>query len=298
MISALLYNTVFLMPIGQPVLIYFIISICLLAILIVLCFTLLLKRRKSDKLTIRTYSTRISELGKSINTLIRNANTDIFLFDEQNKILYKYDGVNFVRDDVTQRGLERQIHPDDLDQYCKDYSDIINHVIDTVVSNLRIYNQEINKFEQFEHIVNPIEYSDDGKVTKYIYSRRNVTAENMKKAEQTMKDVNMHLALRFGELLSWQYNPDERISRFLDGNYNEYTLTDEELLDCLDLYSRDTYKLYLQKLITNQLCEQTIEFVIKLPSDLEYKKYKVIAMSYFDAMEPTTISGVWKASDK
>lgn len=297
MISFLLYNVYLFVPSLDPVFIYFATILCLLIILIGLGFALLLKRQKRDKLTLQSYLVRIAELNKAVNSLIRTSNKDVFIYDEQAGILYKYDGVDFIRDDITLHGLEKNMHPDDLEQYCKDYSDIINNVKETTVSFIRIYNPDLNKFEQFEYVVCPIERAANGKVIKYIYSRRNISEENCEKAKQTTQSINMHLALRSGGLLNWQFNIDERTSKFLDGNYKEYVLTDEVLLACIDISYRDTYKLFLQQLITNQLSEQSEMLLVKMPNDAEYKKYTITAMAYFDAIDPVIISGVWKKQD-
>ena len=297
MISFLLHNAVFFVPTLDSVFIYFIFLLLLFIILFSLGFVFVLKKQKCNRLVLQGYSMRIAELNKAVKALILSASTEVFLFDEQKKQLYKFDGAEFQLSDTSLHDIESQIHPDDSDQYCKDYSDIINNVKESGVSYIRLYNNDSNQFDQFEYIINPIERDSEGIVTKYIFTRKNISKENTEKAKQTMQSVTMHLALRCGNLLNWQYNIEERVSKFLDGNYNEYTLTDEELLVCIDTPYRDTYKLFLQRLITNQLSEQSETLPIRMPGDDEYKKYTITAMAYFDSVDPVAISGVWKIED-
>ena len=294
MMSALLCKSMLSVLFVQPIDIWLMAIICVLIVLIIIEFIYFIRQKKHDKQKLKENALRISDFNKSLDALIVNTTMEVYLFDKEDKKLYKYDGADFVRDNSSLNDIETQVHPDDLEQYCNDYSDIINGVKDTVVSRLRIYNEKTNSFELFEHIVKPVKRTNQGKVTNYLYTRKNISQENLKARQQTMVNINMHLALRYGGIISWHYDVENQSHKFFDGDFKEHILSEDELIACIEPLHRDNYKLFIKRLISNQLSEQAEVLSVKLPINKDYKEYTIAAMAYFDTIEPVTILGVWK----
>ena len=135
----------------------------LVIIALVLCFLFANKVREAHHKNTQMEN-RITELNKSITSLIRDSNIDVYMFDETKKELYKFVDGDYKPAGFELDQIEDRIHPDDANQYLKDYSDIIYGRKDSVVSMIRIYNPVSKRFEEYEHVISPLKYDSDGKI--------------------------------------------------------------------------------------------------------------------------------------
>ena len=225
---------------------------------------------------------------------IRDSDIDVYMFDEIGKELYKFADGDYQSAGFELEDIESKIHPDDMEQYCKDYSDMINNVKETVVSRVRIYNNELKKFEEFEHIVNPIKRNAQGIVTKYLYTKHNRTAFKEDLLKQNELKVTMHLALKAGQMMRWSYDVDTKISKMTDKDDTVFAMCEEEFIHLISPQYQTKYLDFINELTTNQLRELSIELEFKRRKNAKYNLYQLTAICYYDTDTPLTIYGIWQ----
>ena len=201
------------------------------------------------------------------------------MFDETTNSLYKFEDGDYKPADIELKEIEERIHPDDFEPYYKNYSDVINGVRDTVVSTIRIYNPILKDFEVFEHIINPIKRDKNGIVTKYMYTKRNVSKANKAEIKQQELSINAHLALRLGGMLRWNYDADSKLSGIINENNAKTTFTEGDLQSLFMPEDRDKFILYIYELTTELFSEKTINLNVKLPEHEYFVNYNITAIA-------------------
>ncbi len=256
-------------------------------------FVLRSKIRRAVEKVKRT-DDRNLELGKSLSTLFKDADFDVYLQDDENKKLYVLDDGEYKLIEESTQYFEDLIHPDDLALHKKNYAEIISGSKDTVVSSFRMFNPELQKYEYFEHVISPIQHNEKGVVTKFIFTKRNCTEVNETIANQSELINNLHLALRSGKLLRWSYDIKEMVSKIVDENDIEYEFIGKDNINQVAPEDRERFTNYLYDLAKDKDAEKSIEARIKHPDGSHYVSYEVTAMAYFEDEVPTAIYGVWK----
>lgn len=250
-----------------------------------------LKKAKAEK---DLYDVRISELNKSITSLIRDSHIDVYVYDELKKELYQFSDGEFKVAGFELVDIERRIHPDDANQYYNDYSDIIYGRKESLVSLVRIYNPETKRFEEYEHVINALKYDSEGKATRYMYTKRNTTQLIEEDIEKNRIAVNMHLALRGGNLMSWSFDTDNKMNKVITANNEELNFHIDEFRPLIHLDDREKFDLLLSSFIEHQLTEQQLELRVALLNPDSYTRYLITAMSFSHNNHPLMIFGVWK----
>ncbi len=185
------------------------------------------KKSLSDKKS--EENEHIQYLIKTIKLLAKDSYIDIFMFDEYERIIYVFENDRFIKTDLNFSELERNMHPDDKQRYYEDYADITNCRKDTVLSLTRIYDQKEKKYKHYEFVIVPVRKDAEGKVSRYIYSRKDVTKsrELLDIRERNIKSFN--LALKSAKLIRWQYDYEHRKLKFINSDYKEYEVRFEEI---------------------------------------------------------------------
>ena len=246
----------------------------LVIVALIFCFLFANKTREAIQQNVQMEN-RITELNKSVASLIRDSNIDVYMYDEIKKELYKFVDGDYKSAGFELDEIEDRIHPDDADQYLKDYSDVIYGRKDSVVSVIRIYNPSSKRFEEFEHIISPLKFDNDGKVIKYVYTKRNTTLQKEKDIERNKTMVNMHLALRGGDLMSWSYDTENKINKLILENNVEMEFHGDEFLQLLMPEEQDKFNLFISDLINHHPSEQQLCINLKLPNCESYIPFRI-----------------------
>jgi len=212
-------------------------------------------------------------LNAAINLINKKNDVEIFMFDQEKQILYSLDVDQFIPTDIDLSNIEEAIHPDDLKRYRCEYDSVINGVIDECVSKLRIFNSKLNIYEYFTHVIRPIKKLD-GKVTHYIYSRRNDTHVRRLVEEKEGIIDTLNLALKTAKIYRWLYKYESKELFILDHEMNESIIDISEYSSVF--HTQDEYLQFLY-FVENKEEDTGGQFVLelKLPSSDIYKPYHI-----------------------
>lgn len=270
-----------------------VITLCIIAIL----FSAINKYRNKSA-EVSGLENRINDLNKSITALIRDSGIDVYMYDENEKELYKFIDGDYKPAGFELEDIEKKIHPDDLDHYNKEYSDVINNVRDTVISTLRIYNSETKTFDTFEHIISPIKRNAQGIVTRYLYTKRNITQCKEDDLKQKSAMLDLHLALKSGNMMKWKYNINSRTNILTDANEQEILFTEADYFSLFKPEDYDVFMEFIQNMTENHTSEFTVNFNIKLPETDEFTNFTATGVSWVEEDNEIYILGVWKNMDE
>ncbi len=171
------------------------------------------------------------ELIHSVNLLIQNGSTEILMFDENTRQLSILRNGTFTPTTINLSEVEKMIHPEDVEQYKKDYQAVINGDVEMVVSRLRIFNKEADKYFYYEHVIIPAEKDENGRVNRFYYSRRDETQrmEELRYKEETINSFTM--AMKSTGLIRWNYDPKKEVVRLIYSDLSEAEFTKDEALE-------------------------------------------------------------------
>lgn len=214
-----------------------------------------------------------SNLNTTIHLINKKNDVEIFMFDEIEKKHYLFVVDKFVPSNLDLCQLEKMIHPDDMERYKREYNSIINGELDECLSTLRIFNVETSKYDYFTHVIKPIK-KRGGKVTHYIYSRRNETDVRELIAEKESIIKTLNLALKTAKIFRWvnYYGSYELL--VVDHEMNEYTISIDKYSSTF--HSEDDYIKYVEFVdnISSRQGEQLI-LSLKLPFSDSYRPYQI-----------------------
>ncbi len=250
------------------------------------------KMRISDGKIAMAYK-HIHTLNRSVVISLNSTNTKIFMREVLTDQLYVFVDGNYEPTDLSSNIIEKDIHPDDLRQYCLDYSDFINGVVDNVVSKMRIYDHLKQSYGYYEFVVTAVEKDSNGKVIKYIFTRRDETAEKELIAKQR-EDINsLKLAIRSGKLLRWYFNPQTKESRLIDENNIEIVFYPNLPGNQLNEENRTSLIEYVNKIINGEFDSNEV-VVIQANKDGSEVIYEISGSIEYDAEQRPMFYGIWK----
>lgn len=272
--------------------ILFIITIALLLMVGYVTFLLYQKLKKANR-KIKENDIRIYELNNSVNALIKNSDIGVFMHDEEIKQLYVFDNGCYKPASFDLQSMEERIHPDDIDEYCRCYSDMFNGVKDSFVINIRIYNNKLKKFEEFEHVVNPINRDIHGKIQKYLYVSKNKSRQINEYIRQSELMINQNLMMHLNKLLRWSYDITNRINKLIDDNGSVFIYCQEEFIDYIAPDDKERFVGFISNLTQGYLKEAVVVIKVKLNNRSNYSRYKIIAQPFCIDQKPYAIYGIW-----
>ena len=236
---------------------------------------------------------RIIELNRSISALLKDSDIDVYMFDEINRRLYIFRDGDYRPAGLDIAQMSLTIHPDDRDDFVRDYKEILSGTTDKVISRLRMFNPELGKYEYFEHIVTPVKKNASGIVVKFIFTKRNCTAQSEDLVNKNEIIHNMRLAIKAGRLLRWTYDIRKHSGRIIDDNNTEYVYSGNNNLNFILPRERYDFTRFINRLITKRSDESSIELNIRLDEG-EYVLYELTAMVDYDNDEPKALYGILK----
>ena len=198
----------------------------------ILLFFIILQRIKMSKTKSAMESSRdvIDELMKSVAILNQRSNIDIYLCEyTDNKKFYVLSEGKFVLSDIDLEKAFENTHPEDYVKAKKDFGKMLSGTISEVKSAVRILYPDLNKYRHFEYIAYPLKKDSNGRITRFIYSRRDITDQKEHEQKQNEDITKLNLAIKSGNFLRWEYKLQEKVHIIIDSNGNEILYTINEL---------------------------------------------------------------------
>ena len=232
------------------------------------------------------------ELVFAINLLLKNSDTDILMYDEITHQLYILINGEFTIAKEDFEDLKSRIHQDDFEQWKVDYFNIITAKVDFVTTKLRVFNQQTQSYDYFEYTVTHAEKNQDGKVARFYYSRRNITAlmQDIRKKERVISSFN--LAMSSANIIRWRLHIKDKTVKLNFSDGKELLFDTQYLLGVVDLSDKEIIKKYILESI-NGIQQSDIIIKGKYDNYVDYRICKISSLIQRDIDgKPENIYGV------
>ncbi|MGL5894162.1 MAG: ATP-binding protein [Bacteroidales bacterium] len=215
-------------------------------------------------------------LYATIHLMNRKNDIEVFMYDEVLNIHYTFVDNSFTPSQVDLKYLESCIHPDDRERYLKEYESVISGDCEECISSLRIYNPKLDKYEYFSHVITPIS-KKDGRVTKFIYSRRRESAVSEIVMEKENVIETLKLALKSAKIFRWVNHCETNQLVIIDHEMKEASFTIDSS-GGLFLSDQDvkSFNLFIEQLHNNEVDPIVID--LKLPNSDSFIPCQIIGL--------------------
>ena len=250
------------------------------ALLSFFVFILLRIRIKKATTKIKASNARIMNLNQLTNILIGESEIDIFLYDIREDLLYVLKNGDFKEYSFSLRDIEAMINPDDRGRYDKCFEDVLSGTRDKATCSLRIYNNKINRFVDYEYVVTG-QKDDEGNICKLLYSRRNETRQRKLLRRQDETILNLDLALQSAKLIRWRFDFINDVIKIVDYQSNRWTYLESEWVELIAPNSRALYEDFISKVLQ----DRDVDFVtifVKLPDSDTYQPFELTAVARYN----------------
>ena len=170
---------------------YFELTLLILLILVIVVFYIVISTfRGKIKRTIE----RNRNMYLAAETLLTESSINIFMYDAKDDTLYFLMNGEFVKSKLSVDKLETTVHPDDKHRHnlqksllsCGKLNSLNNY-------QLRIYDPKMDSYVQCEYTIRVIDTYRDGRASKYLFSKKNITAQQEMVASNRVKNINAEL---------------------------------------------------------------------------------------------------------
>ncbi|MGL4518611.1 MAG: ATP-binding protein [Phocaeicola sp.] len=255
---------------------YIIISLLLICLLLVYIIQLKQKIKERD-FALQIKHRDCSSLHTTLGLMAEKIEVQFFMYDEVNRKHYKYANNQFIPSSFSLEESEKLIHPEDIEQYKQDYSNIITGATDECISRVRIYNNEQKAYENFKNVVRPIKKSN-GKVTHYVYIQQNETEYKHLIHKQKELIESLYMALKSAKIVRWVRDEEKKIITFTDSNTNETIFS---FNDMKNLFQREEEYAQFEEFIKNLSSEETNSIILplRLTENENHKLQEICALA-------------------
>ena len=266
---------------------YLILFIVIVVLNIILCFSYVLNKRvKSTTLEIRF-------LTKALNLINGKANTEIFLLDNNLNEIYVLNDGKYEKSGIDPFTTQYRVHPDDIKKYLQSYITGEKIINDETILNLRVFEENDQKYHYYEYVILPIK-KEDNVPLKYLYSRREETAQKELISNQKELITRFNMALNSGKLMRWEYDLVSLKSKIVDLEDNEYIFFGKEGIERIHPDDLINFQQFLKKAIKRDT-SSSIVIRVKTLGGNYFTSFEITSKTRFDENKKAiAIYGIWR----
>ncbi|MGL4851828.1 MAG: ATP-binding protein [Phocaeicola sp.] len=261
-------------PLCTTNILYGTLALLLLLLFLLLLYILQLQRKvKKRNQQLEIQHIECSSIHATLGMMAKKIETEAFMFDEVNKTHYKYINNQFVPTQLVLAEVEKQIHPDDLEQYKIDYHNVVNGIVDECISHIRVYNSEKQQYEDFKNVIMPIK-KHNGKVTRYVYIQRNETEYRTQIRKQKELIESLRMAVKSAQIVRWVRDEQSHTLLLTDSEMNERAFSIDE---SREFFATETDYNRFEEFL-NRLSEEEITTIVlpcKMAGSKSYKPHEI-----------------------
>ena len=165
-----------------------------------------------------------------------------------------------------------------------------------MTAHLRVFRPQEKKYFYYEYVLKPIKKEYNGKVYRFIFSRKDETERQEKMNEQKEMIQSFDLALRSANLIRWSFNLKTNHLNLTDAHQNKMILSETEINNCVhpaDKKAFDNQMISVQ--LGNTMNNNILIFRLKIYNDNEFKPYEISSsIKYDNEYNPIAIYGIIK----
>ncbi|MGL5682193.1 MAG: ATP-binding protein [Marinifilaceae bacterium] len=205
----------------------------LILCILLLCITLLLIAAclhiSNLKQKLQYARIQMLELQDCIDMLIKESYLNIFMYDSEKDKVYELKNGEFRKTDINFQHSIKLVHPEDREKYLHKYRNQVSISKEKTTINIRVFENELQRYCDYEYIFNPLQWDENGNVIRYIYSRRNETKQRETLRKQKEIIDNLNLSLHAANLLLWEYDMINNVGQINGASQLQFNLTDKEI---------------------------------------------------------------------
>ncbi len=267
------------------------ISAILIVVITIISLSLFVRKYKKK-------ATAAIEKAKQFNAILtvlnKKANTEVYLFDFDADTIQLVDDGELTAVPRKEFDMNNRLHPDDLERYRKERILGREGQLNESITHYRMLNPETNDYNDYEFVITAVDYNSSGKVSKFMFSKRDITEQmNLLREKENTID-SMKFSMSTVKFLYWKLDVATQIVQGVDNNFEPIQIP----LRLLKAFVKEEDKpkmeeFYHELLDTKKRTSVIVHF--KYTIDGEYCPYEMTAAVICDESgNPVTIYGVSK----
>ncbi len=257
--------------------IYIIIVILTVIVSLLSLFSFIMKRRiKKAVSKLEKSKEKLSYSYDTIKLLLNKSSLRVWRFDPRTKKLYIISQNHFKKMEYNYEEVLKSIHPDDQSLFNEAYEEIINQKKESLQIILRLYNENISDYSDYECFVTALK-NKDGELYSVMGTQRNVSnhQKEIRQKQEVIKRFDQ--ALIYARIIAWRFYIGSSKVHIFFGYQRESIITTVETTR--NVYPDDQQRIidHLTNQINNKISQQNIVIKARLSDNIKdsFKPFEI-----------------------